>query len=334
MVAVTGLGSLPGTDVRRALGRTLEQVPDLPYLPELPARGPWAGLVGRGTALLVGLGAENVAGQWQLSAAPGRDQRRARSLLRDDLDHTQEYAPDLAGAFKIGVCGPATLAASLLRHRGGRVLADRGARLDLAASLAEGVSDLVADVTGRWPGAGVVLQVDEPVLPAAVAGEVPTEGGLFRHRAVPLPEAIASLALLSAAARGHGARSTLLHCCAPGLPIAPILDDGLDGAGFEGVSLDLDTLDATDRDLIGSALEAGSTLYLGCHPTTGPVLSEAAVARRVLAWVRPLGLGPVLAERLVLTPACGLAGSDRGSVDAIFATLRAAAARVTDELLG
>ena len=45
MTGVTGVGSLPGTDYRAALRTVLDalggaELPDLPYLPELPARGP------------------------------------------------------------------------------------------------------------------------------------------------------------------------------------------------------------------------------------------------------------------------------------------------------
>ena len=55
MVAFTGLGSLPGTDFGAALRMTFDKVPELPYLPELPARGPWAAMIGRGLGLPSGL---------------------------------------------------------------------------------------------------------------------------------------------------------------------------------------------------------------------------------------------------------------------------------------
>nr|NLI50657.1 methionine synthase [Propionibacterium sp.] len=50
MTGATGLGSLPGTDAAAAARLALEHAGPgwLPWLPELPARGPWAGLVGRG----------------------------------------------------------------------------------------------------------------------------------------------------------------------------------------------------------------------------------------------------------------------------------------------
>ena len=51
-VVSTGIGSWPGTEMADALKITFAECPDLPYLPELPDRGPDAGLIGRGTALL------------------------------------------------------------------------------------------------------------------------------------------------------------------------------------------------------------------------------------------------------------------------------------------
>ena len=57
---------------------------------------------------------------------------------------------------------------------GGPVLRDHGAVRDLAASLAEGLRAHVADVgraAARAPT--VLLQLDEPSLPAVLAGRVP-----------------------------------------------------------------------------------------------------------------------------------------------------------------
>ncbi|QLQ15795.1 MAG: hypothetical protein HZY73_09150 [Micropruina sp.] len=71
MVAVTGLGSLPGTDFVAAARRVFEDCPELPYVPELPARGPWATMIGRSAGLLSGLAVSLEAGQWRLSATPG-----------------------------------------------------------------------------------------------------------------------------------------------------------------------------------------------------------------------------------------------------------------------
>lgn len=335
MVMVTGLGSLPGTDFGWALGSTFEETPDLPYLPELPQRGPWAGMVGRSVGLLAGMGAEFSAGQWRLAANGGIDQRRARTVWRDDLDRLEEYAHGYTGPFKVAIAGPWTLAAAVFRPLGGLVLGDRGARRDLAGALAEGVGDLAREVSRRLPGARVLVQVDEPSLPRVLAGGIPTEGGFFRHRAVHRPEAAEELKRVVAEPERRGLEvETLVHCCAPGLPVGLVTTAAPDGAGFGGLSLDQDVLSGDDWDALAAAVEAGARLYLGCHPTSGPVLSPDALTRRALGVLQPLGLGPILAERLVLTPACGLAGHAPARIREIFTCLRAVAPRVEEALAG
>ncbi|MDO5535050.1 MAG: hypothetical protein Q4F65_10410, partial [Propionibacteriaceae bacterium] len=226
----SALGSLPGTDLGAGVRLALEGV-SVPWLPEFPARGPWAGMIGRSLGLLDGLGAELSAGEWRLASVSGIDQRRARAALRDDLDVLEENAQGLTGPLKVSVAGPWTLAASVFRPLGGRVLGDRGARRDLAQSLASGVRELVGDVECRLPGVEVLLQVDEPALPAVMAGSVATEGGYFRHRSVDRPEVVELLRELG----GH-----VLHCCAPGLDIEVAI--GRHGAGLAGVSLDQDLM--------------------------------------------------------------------------------------------
>ena len=317
----TALGSLPGTEVGAGVRLALEEV-SLPWLPEFPARGPWAGMIGRGLGLLEGLGAEYVAGEWRLSAVPGRDQRRARATLRDDLDVLEENAQGLTGPFKVSVAGPWTLAASTLRPLGGRVLGDRGARRDLAQSLAAGVSDLRADVARRLPGVEVVVQVDEPSLPAVLAGRVPTEGGYFRHRHVDRAE-VADLL--------RGLDADALHCCAPGLDLDLLIGPG--GAGFAAVSMPQALITADQWDALGSAFEAGTDLWLGCVPTSPARAPHPdALTASVLGVLRPLELGPVLSERVVLTPACGLAGWPVAEVRPLLRTLRTVADRMDAEL--
>lgn len=301
----SGLGSLPGIDVAAGVRLALEAV-DVPWLPEFPARGPWAGMFGRSLGLLEGLGAELSAGEWRLASVPGLDQRRARATLRDDLDMLEENAQGLTGPLKVSVTGPWTLAAATFRPLGGRILGDRGARRDLAQSLGVGVRDLVAEVARRLPGVEVLLQVDEPSLPAVLAGAVPTEGGYFRHRSIDRPEVVELLRELP----GH-----VLHCCAPGLDVDLVV--GPHGAGFRAVSLDLDLMTRPQWDAVAALVEADGELWLGAAPTASGQATDAdALTRRVLGALRPLGPGPVLDERVVLTPACGLAGWTPASVSA------------------
>lgn len=321
MSGATALGSLPGTDVEAAVRVALEDV-DLPWLPELPARGPWAGLIGRATAVLAGLSTELSAGDWRLSATPGVDARRARAALRTDLDVLEEAAQGYSGALKVSVCGPWTLASSLFLPLGGRVLGDRGARRDIAQSLAAGVGELVAEVSRRLPEASVRLQVDEPSLPAVLAGRVPTEGGYFRHRSVSQAEVAEHLGPLAALTP-----DALVHSCAGDVPIAL-----LRATGFAGISLDGSLLDRAGWDAVAAAVESDVALYLGVADATTAASGPDVLIRRALDWLGPLELGPVLADRLWLTHSCGLAGASLDQVRPGLAALRRAAASVDDAL--
>src|ERR687893_960166 len=173
-VRSTGIGSWPGNDMADAIKIAFAESPDLPYLPELPAGGAYAGLVGRSTALLAGLAVDLQPAGWRLADTSSREHRLAVSTLRSDLDQLEEQAQGYAGPVKYAVAGPWTLAACVERPRGDRVLADRGARRDLGQSLAEGVAELVAEMRRRLPEAVPVMQLDEPMLPAVLAGGVAT----------------------------------------------------------------------------------------------------------------------------------------------------------------
>lgn len=323
-VLTTGIGSWPGTDVADAVKIAFAECPDLPYLPELPARGPHTQLVGRSTALLSGLAVDLQPAGWRLTDASSRDHRAARSALRSDLDVLEEQAQDYAGPYKISVAGPWTLAATMERPRGDRVLADSGARREVAQSLAEGVADLVAELARRLPALELRVQLDEPLLPAVMTGAVPTASGFSRHRVVDLPELSGAVEQLVSRLAGT---PVVVHCCAAGAPV-----DLLRRAGVAGVSLDLDQLVLTDWDALGSGMEQGLDLWLGALPTDR-ALSADEVARRTLRPLRQLGLEPgLLTSRLVLTSTCGLAGSTTGGAVQALRTVRTAAGIVTDQL--
>src|SRR5690349_20175409 len=153
---------MPGEDVREAVRVVLGELPDLPHLPELPGRGAHAAMTARALAVVADLGFDLQPAGWRLTDAPGVDHRRARSLLAEDLDALEEQADGFAGELKVQVAGPWTLAATVERPRGDRLLADHGACREVAQALAEGLATHVADVRRRVPGASLVVQVDEP----------------------------------------------------------------------------------------------------------------------------------------------------------------------------
>ncbi len=323
MTRASGVGSLPGEDVREAVRVVLGELPDLPHLPELPARGAIADLTGRTAALVADLGFDLQPAGWRLTDAPGIDQRRARSLLAQDLDVLEEEAQGLTGRLKVQVAGPWTMAATVEKPRGDKVLSDHGARRDLAQALAEGVRVHLADVARRVPGAEVVLQLDEPALPAVLAARVPTASGFGRHRTVTPPVASDALEWVLAAAGDH---PTVAHCCDADVPVAL-----LRGAGAGAVSVDVATLAVTAYDELATVLDEGGTAYLGVLPATGSRTPSAkAAAERTMRLLDMLGLDPgEVSDRLVLTPACGLAGATPAYARGVLGALREAAAALT-----
>ncbi len=88
-------------------------------------------------------------------------------------------------------------------------LADPGAVADLTASLAEGLAAHIAEVRNRVPGAHILVQLDEPGLPAVIAGDVPTASGLNRLPRTGAGQLETTLGAIVSAARAFTARALL-----------------------------------------------------------------------------------------------------------------------------
>jgi methionine synthase II (cobalamin-independent) len=303
--AATGVGSMPGGDAREAAKIAVEAVDRLPFLPELPARGPGADMIGRTLGLLVDLYARVEPSGWRFGDRPGRDTRRARSWLGEDLDALEEFTQGYQGPLKLQAVGPWTLAAGVELRGGEAALADPGACRDLAASLAEGLTAHLAEVRKRVPGARPLLQLDEPSLPAVLAGRVRSASGYRTHPAVDRAAAQSALRDLIAAAGAAGVPVTV-HSCAPDVPFAL-----LRSAGAAGISFDFQLLTERDWDAVGEAVEAGTALFAGVVPGDDAPLSDpAGSVSGVRALWRRLGLAPeTVGSSVAVTPACGLAGA-------------------------
>ena len=314
---------MPGEDPMEAARTVVGELPDLPYLAELPGRGPGADIIGRAAALLVDIPVE-LAGPrgWRIAERPGRDLGRARSMMSADLDAMEEVLDGYAGLLKVQLAGPWTLAATIEQPHSLKVaLADPGLVADLASSLAEGAAAHVAEVAKRVPKATLLVQLDEPALPAVLQGAVPTPSGLSRVRAVEDEAARDRLHEVLAATRQY----TVVHCCARDLPFGLIMS-----AGADGVSFDPSLLRRGDFDGFAEAAEAGLGLLIGALPTTGPVTAPkegeqqarrsgrdererptpSDTARIVRDLWRKMDLPAAsCAPQVVITPACGLAGA-------------------------
>jgi len=321
----TGIGSLPGTDPLAAARTVVTELPDFPHLAELPGRGPGADMIGRSAGLLVDIAVETTPRGWRLSPErPGKDMRRAKSLLSHDLDALEEVLDGYRGLLKVQAAGPWTLAAALEQpHSLKLALADPGAVADLTASLAEGLAAHVAEVAKRVPGARMVVQLDEPTLPAAIDGAIPTPSGLSRIRAVDEEIVRARLRTVRAAVSQH---YTVVHCCAEAVPFAIIR-----GVGADGVSFDLSLLRNAGLDALAETAEAGLGLLFGIPSTPERVPQKLALSVAE-AWHR-MGLPPsTCAPQVVITPACGLAGMSPADADATLRRVREAA-RILPEIM-
>jgi len=300
---------MPGDDAGEATRVVVGELAGFPHLVELPGAGVGADMIGRATAHLVGLHAEFGVSGWRFAAHPGVDAGRARAALDRSLDVLEEHTQGFAGPLKIQCAGPWTVAASVELRHGDKALADPGAVRDIAASLAEGVAAVALDVRRRVPGARVVVQLDEPSLPAALAGRVPTASGFGTLPTVESVDAVEKLGLVAAGVVGVEA-TPIAHCCARDVPIALLVQ-----AGMRAVSLDAALLTPRDDDAVGDAVEAGVAFFLGLAPSIEPAPGARPLRARELAapavalWSR-LGFAPeALARDVVVTPTCGLAGA-------------------------
>ncbi|MEJ3654316.1 methionine synthase [Actinomycetes bacterium KLBMP 9759] len=308
--AATAIGSLPGTDPREAAATVVGELPLLPYLPELPARGVGADIVGRTASFLVDIAVEVRPSGYRVTDRPGRDHRRAVDLLRGDLDAFEEACDPVRPEWvKVQAAGPWSLAATVELHTGHRVLTDHGAVREFTASLTEGLRQHVVEVAART-GASVVLQLDEPALPAVIAGTIPTPSGYGTVRAVAETDAQDALRDLVAAL----GVPVVVHCCADEPPVRL-----LNGIGAAGISIDATRPAVAGRtavpaalDALGETWDAGTPLLLGIVPALDPgrPVAAPALATRVFELADRLGFDRHrLTELAVPTPTCGLAGA-------------------------
>jgi len=154
------------------------------------------------------------------------------------------------------------------------------------------------------PKATLVVQIDEPSLPAVLAGRLPTASGFGRIRAIDPTIAAEGIRDVVAAA---GDRHTVVHCCAADVPLVVLRDTGV-----KAVSVDIGLLTPKGWESLAATVESGLDLWAGVVPTdqsdrgARPGVTDV-IGPLVEAW-RRVGLPVSELSRVTLTPACGLAG--------------------------
>ncbi|MGH8916769.1 MAG: methionine synthase, partial [Actinomycetes bacterium] len=240
----------------------------------------------------------------------GMDHRRAVDLLRGDMDAFDEACEPIRPAWvKVQATGPWTLVASVELHTGHKVLTDRGAVREFAASLTAGLREHIAEVGART-GAKVLLQLDEPSLEGVLGGQIPTPSGYGTVRAV---SDAAAKTVLRSVIDGVGV-PVVLHCCASRPPMRVLADVGAAAIGIDATqrAVSGSTASPAALDALGEVWDTGVPLMLGMVPSVDPgrPVSSRALAGRAFDLADRLGFARERLSKLAVpTPTCGLAGA-------------------------
>ncbi|WP_227878446.1 uroporphyrinogen decarboxylase/cobalamine-independent methonine synthase family protein [Arthrobacter dokdonensis] len=356
-VTATMLGPWPGTDPVEAAKNSLGLFtpPHLPSLPELPSRGIGSDAVGRTAGLLVELPVDVQPYGWRFTDRPGGDHRRAVSALSTDVN----VLADVAGAseralseLKVQAWGPVSLAAAIHLHYGERALRDYGARRDVAQSLSAGLAQHAERLRAAVPGAGLILQIDEPEAARALAGTIPTASGYRTLRSIPASELRQTWTAFVAAARDAGFAQIAINLARPHVEAAEnrSVESGPGGtksaesdawrkalelaleSGIDAVAVPLDQLDTGHWEQLAGAIESGMGLWGGTVPVRPDQVPPpySTLLERVLRPWRGLGLPESSLTALRITPEDGLAGVSPAEARAVVNRTLEVAAALTD----
>jgi hypothetical protein len=167
----------------------------------------------------------------------------------------------------------------------------------------------IAEVAART-GAQVLVQLDEPTLPAVLAGTLPTASGYGTVRSVGRNEAQDALRDL---VTGLGV-PVVVHCCADRPPVRLLADIGAAGIGIDATRpvFSGGTALPAALDTLGEVWDSGTPLLLGLVPALDPgrPVTSRDLARPAFDLADRLGFDRSrLATLAVPTTTCGLAGA-------------------------
>ena len=314
-VRATASGVMPGTDSLSSARRLEEELAGhLPPLVELPARGHHGSLRGRAVAMLAELHAELTSYGWRLTSGPAADHTRAQQLLRADVDtladvrgaRAEQDSPGASGEVLLHVLGPISLAAQLALANGEKVLADHGARRDLAESLAAGAQSHLEHVRRSCAPTSMRVVVLEPDLPRVRAGTVPTISGYQTLRALARDESRNLLGRFTQALQSAGADEVILDLDAA--PQAEHVEDFRSPSApyVHGFGLPLPQLDSQDWERAAELVEQGTRFHAALLPRVPASARQLPEVSALTAWItepwRRLGMPLASLSAMTLTP--------------------------------
>ncbi|ANE08084.1 hypothetical protein [Corynebacterium glutamicum] len=263
-----GLGELPGKSAAEAADIIQGETGDLLHIPQLPARGLGADLIGRTVGLLDMINVDRGARSWVMSTRPNRLTHLTGDFLDMDLDACEETWGTGVDKLKIQVAGPWTLGARIELANGHRVLSDRGAMRDLTQALIVGIDAHARKVAGRFR-AEVQVQIDEPELKSLIDGSLPGTSTFDIIPAVNVADASERLQQVFSSIEGP----TYLNLTGQ----IPTWDVAR-GAGADTVQISMDQVRGNEHlDGFGETITSGIRLGLGI--TTGKDVVDELLER-------------------------------------------------------
>ena len=160
----------------------------------------------------------------------------------------------------------------------------------------------MGDVRRLVPGAEVVVQLDEPSLPAVLRGGLPTVSGFGKLSAVEAVVVEAALTRVVQRLRAADVATVAVHCCAPDAPVGL-----LRAAGVDAVALDTSLLGPRAWSRWRSRSRRAPSCGPGWCPRPASCPRRASWSTGCTAVARRRPRADLLAG-VSLTPACGLAG--------------------------
>lgn len=304
---ITGVGSLPHTDVREAVSFVAETT-DLPYLPQLPNRDASEGMLRQWAEGLCGAGGtdDGIGLRYgELSEPPDEAFGGAMAMLE------RVEGPELKTQF----AGPVTLYLALLAA---------GCPYDglwdcVVDGLAERVQAHIALLHSALPGADVIAVMDEPALVTFAPGR--SNGPVSIEAAADAMSRV--MAALPIPAGVHVCGDTDWRMVAGLQPAWFSWDLAGLGDGF---------LNATDA--IAEAVSLGTGIMWGMVPTDPAPIDTDRIRSRYGTAVTRLVIDGAPAKALtsgsLATPACGLAGVSVGGAGVVMDRLREVVEMVDD----
>lgn len=332
----TGIGSLPHPDVASAMKLVQRAIPEIPYMPQLPALGWHEGMMVQYSEGLPGRVLDEQQEKMILDTEQGMaelEEFYGRVIADDPVAFpiSEDHCHGLAGlqglleqggvaAAKAQVTGPVTQGLSMVDQDKRAVYYDETFQEALVKNCAMKARWLLSQLGSAAPVRLCFL--DEPILSAF---------GSSVYVSIKREEVVAQLAEVAEAVRGAGGLCGV-HCCG-----------NTDWSLLTEAQVDIISFDAFEfafslplyPEAIKAFVERGGIIAWGIVPTSAEALGEQTVdslavkLEEALAGAEQLGLSrQTLLRQALLTPACGLGSTSVEVAERAFELLRGLSLRM------